>query len=256
MTTALSGMRVMVPVTSGRRELADAVGEAGAEALEVEFLAIAPAGDPLLLERAVRDWSAGRYEWMTFTSRNAVLAMATTASALGLSLTRAMPTAKVAAVGDASRSVCEAVGVPVALIPATATAQGLVADFPEGTGRVLVPLGDRAPETVATGLALKGWSVDAIEAYRTVAGAGLTAEQARGLAQGTVDAVLLTSGSMATLLAAACPDVHPSTTMVAMGPTTAAAAAAAGLAVTAVAERPTYEALVATLISLIGRTAP
>jgi uroporphyrinogen-III synthase len=44
--------------------------------------------------------------------------------------------------------------------------------------------------------------------------------------------------------------------MIAIGPTTAAAAKAAGLNVAAVAERPTYEVLIAALSRSTGRITP
>lgn len=265
MNQALAGLRVIVPVTEGRRDLAAAVAAAGATAIEVEFIAIAPTTDPGVLGAAVRQWCAGEYDWMAVTSRNAVLAMDALARSLGLSLAApasvvtgpaSVVTAQVAAVGDATRSVCESIGVRVHLVPATANAKGLVADFPQGEGRVLVPVGDNASGALAAGLARKGWQVTTVEAYRTVEGEGPTAAHAEALASGAVDAVLLTSGAVATRLAAACPKISESTTMVAIGPTTAAAAAHAGLSVAAVAEAPTYESLIAALSRSTGRTMP
>ncbi len=246
----------MIPVTEGRKNVADGRVESGPQSLSqalelegatpvaVEFIAIEPASDAGALERAVRDWCAGEYAWMAVTSRNAVLAMDAVARALQLSLADAVPPARVAVVGDATRRVCESKGLPVALVPATATGRGLAADFPTGKGRVLVPVGDKASTVLASGIGAKGWSVTSVEAYRTVAGAGPTPAQVASLAAGEVDAVLLTSGSMATQLASTCPVIDSSTTMVAIGPTTAAAATAAGLAVAAVAERPTYADLI------------
>lgn len=246
----------MVPVTSGRHELADAVRHAGAEAIEVEFIAITQSSDPAALEAAVRDWCAGEYAWLAVTSRNAVLAMNAVAQARGASLTDPAPQARIAAVGDATRAVCESIGIFVSLVPQTSTGRGLAAEFPSGDARVLIPAGDKASAVLATGIGRKGWTVASVEAYRTVAGKGPTPAQVASLATGEVDAVLLTSGSMATRLAEVCPTIPTSTTMVAIGPTTAAAAAAAGLQVTAVADRPTYEALIEALCRSTGRTTP
>jgi len=245
----------MVPVTPGRRRLAELVASAGAEAIEVEFIEILPPSDAAELERAARGWCDGDFDWMAVTSRNAVLAMDAEAKAASSSLSAAVPPARVAAVGQATRGVCASVGLPVSLMPATATAVGLVADFPQGPGRVLVPLGDKASDALVKGLSRKGWDVTAVESYRTVAGRGPTSDQVAALVAGEIDAVLLTSGSMATHLAAACPRIPTSTTMVAIGATTAAAAIAAGLSVDAVADEPTYDALVNAWGRLTGRTA-
>lgn len=256
MSASLAGLRVMVPVTRERRALAQMVRDNGGTPVEVEFIAIAPSSDPAALEAATRAWCSGSYDWLAVTSRNAVLAMDAVARASGLRLADAVPPSLIAAVGDASRAVCASVGLPVALTPGIATARGLVADFPAGSGRVLAPLGDRAAPTLVRGLALAGWTVDSVEAYRTVAGEGPSPEQVEALAVGDVDAVFLTSGSMATLLASACPAVPPSVTLVAIGATTAAAARAAGLSIAAICEEPTYDALVRALERSTGRRTP
>ena len=61
----------------------------------------------------------------------------------------------------------------VALRPAgQQSAAGLVAEFPHGAGRVLAPLGNLAGDVLDAGLTRKGWTVDAVEAYRTVDGPG------------------------------------------------------------------------------------
>ncbi len=253
---ALAGLRVMVPVTAGRRELADALWRAGAEALEVEWIAIRAAADADALERAVREWCAGEYAWLAVTSRNAVAAMDAAARTLGASLAAPSPQARVAVVGDATRAVCESIGLAVDLVPETATGRGLAAAFPVGDARVLIPLGDRASPVLAAGIAAKGWDVTSVEAYRTVAGEGPTAAQVASLASGQVDAVVLTSGFMAARLAEAWPTIPASTTMVAIGPSTAAAAAAAGLRVTELADRPTYEALIEALCRSTEGKAP
>jgi len=255
-TALLHGLRVLVPVTEDRRALADLVVAHGATAVEVEFLTIAAARDAPALERATLAWCAGEYDWLAVTSRNAVIAMDEVARAHSLSLADSVVSSRVAAVGEATKGVCASVGLTVHLVPPIATAAGLVSAFPEGTGTVLAPRGDRASAVLVRGLALKGWTVSAVEAYRTIAGVGPSPAHVAALAAGDVDAVLLTSGSMASIFAKACQTVDPSTRMVAIGATTAFAARAAGLTVAAVAESPTYESLVAALARTTGRTAP
>lgn len=255
MKHGIAGLRVMVPVTRERTDLATLVSEAGAHPIPVEFLAIAPPDDAGALENAVAAWCDGEFDWLAVTSRNAVLGMDAVAKASSRTLSEALPTARVAAVGEATRTVCASVGLSVALTPTTATARGLVGSFPEGEGTVLAPLGDKASATLANGLALKGWTVTTVEAYRTVAGEGPSRTQIEELEAGSIDAVLLTSGSMASHLATACPAINPSVSIVAIGATTAAAAAAAGLTVTAVADEATYRSLLVALASTAGTEA-
>ncbi len=238
----------MVPVTRERGDLAEWVIKAGGQPVPVEFIAIAPPADAVALEGAVAAWCGGGFDWLAVTSRNAVLGMQSVATASSRELSEAVPPARVAAVGAATQKVCSSVGLPVALTPETATARGLVDAFPHGEGTVLAPLGDNASAILARGLTRKGWTVTTVEAYRTVAGQGPSVEDVEAIASGRIDAVLLTSGSMASHLASACPSVHDSVTMVAIGETTAAAAAAAGLKVAAVAEHATYASLLEALV--------
>lgn len=255
---SLAGRRLVVPVTAERTAFADELAAEGAHVTPVAFIAIEPATDPAALESATLAWLAGEYDWMAVTSRNAVLAMQRIARAHGRELSEPQPAARVATVGEATRAVCATAGLEVTLVPASrADARGIVAEFPERdpasreVGRVLVPVGNLASPVLARGIARKGWSVDQVEAYRTVDGPGpddaVVAGVARGASGGGFDAVLLTSGSVAERFAAACPTVAPTTRIVAIGRTTEAGARAAGLRVDAVATEPTYRGMRAAL---------
>jgi uroporphyrinogen-III synthase len=251
----LAGKRVLVPVTAQRRDLAVRLAAHGMRVDEAEFIAIDPPSDVAALSAATERWCAGDYAWMAVTSRNAVLALHHEAQAAGLSLADPQPAARVASVGEATLALCAQVGLDVTLVPSTRhNAAGLVADFPPGSGRVLAPLGNLASPVLGRGLERKGWEVDAVEAYRTVDGAGLTRTQRQDLADGALDAVILTSGSVATRLAQSCSHVSSETMVVAIGATTAASAKAAGLAVHAVAALPSYDSIVEALCAALAST--
>lgn len=250
---SLAGRRLLVPVTAERRAFADDLAAEGALVTAVEFIAIAPPADPTRLEEAALAWVAGRYDWLAVTSRNAVLAMDRIARDAGLSLGAPQPGARVATVGEATLAVCASVGLEVTLVPdSRADARGIVAEFPDGPGSVLVPLGNLASPVLARGLARKGWDVTDVEAYRTVDGPGLDAATIAAVAGGGIDAVLLTSGSVAERFAAACPSLADGTVVVAIGRTTEAGARAAGLRVDAVAAAPTYRGIRAALDAALG----
>ncbi len=249
----LSGARVLVPVTPTRRELADSLRAAGARVDEVQVLAIVPASDRGRLRDAVATWCDGGYDWLAVTSRNAVDALRQEAAAQGRSLNSPQPPAKVAAVGGSTAAACNEIGLSVRFVPARRrSASGMVDEFPAGTGRVLAPLGNLAARTLPEGLSRKGWAVDHVEAYRTVDGPGLSPENLAELRGGEVDAVLLTSGSVAERLASPCADIPLSTMMVAIGETTASSARTAGLRVDAVAATPNHEGIVDTLTSILA----
>lgn len=245
---SLAGRRILVPVTAGRRELAERLRAAGAEVVTVEFIEVIEPAQPELLAAATLSWCAGEFDWLALTSRNAVLAMAAVATANGKRLGDAVPPARVATVGEATRTICASVGLDVALVPsARQDARGIVDDFPQGTGRVLVPLGDLASPVLARGIAGKGWDVTQVEAYRVVDGPGIDDATAAQLAAGAFDAVLLTSGSVADRYASHAAPADADTLVVAIGRTTAAAARAKALRVGAVAATPSYDGILAAL---------
>ena len=244
----LAGRRLLVPVTAARRAFAVQLEAEGARVDAVELIAIAPPADAAALERAALAWLDGDYAWMAVTSRNAVLALDAIARAHGRLLGEPTSRARVATVGEATRAVCDAVGLPVALVPESRSdARGIVAEMPNGPGRVLAPLGNLASPVLARGLARKGWDVDAVEAYRTVDGPGLDDALVASVAAGEVDAILLTSGSVAERVAASCPTIPARTCIVAIGRTTEASARAAGLRVDAVSSHPSYGGMRAAL---------
>jgi uroporphyrinogen-III synthase len=242
----LAGRRILVPVTAGRRDLAERLRASGAIVDEVEFIEIIETAQPEVLAAATLEWCDGGFDWLAVTSRNAVLAMAAVATANARRLGEPVPPAGVATVGAATRSVCASVGLEVALVPSERQdARGIVSEFPDGPGRALVPLGDLAGPVLARGLVRKGWDVTEVEAYRVVDGPGISADAATALAAGEFDAVLLTSGSVAERYA---PHAAPAGTLVvAIGRTTEAAAKAAGLTVGAVATTPSHAGIVEAL---------
>lgn len=114
-------------------------------------------------------------------------------------------------------------------------------------GPVLFPCGEIRREELTARLQHEGIEVEEIVCYRSVL-AGETAARAAAERAGIL---VVASPSVADLLARTCPPgVRPA--LVAVGPTTAASARASGWAPDAVASRPTVEALVATVRSLIG----
>jgi uroporphyrinogen-III synthase len=141
----------------------------------------------------------------------------------------------VAAVGPATADALRRAGVEPDLVPAEHSARGLVEAFPAagsgGSRRVLFPAADLAPGTVPDGLSQKGWDVRRVEAYRTVPRAAPEPALLHRVA--AADALTFTATSavqafLALRTAAGRPVTSPAH-VVCIGPTTAAAARAAGL---------------------------
>ena len=238
-----------VVVTRARAQastLVEKLSALGAETVELPTIEIADAGDG---GEALRQ-AAGRlatYDWVVLTSVNAVdrlLRLLHDARAFGL--------AKVAAIGPGTASALAAHGVVADLQPATAVAEALVESFAAGSGRVLLPQAAAARPVLAEGLAAKGWQVDVVEAYRTVA-ARLSDDALAAAAK--ADAVAFTSSSTVTSwLALAGADALPPV-VACIGPVTAATAAEHDVPVTVVAEDHTVQGLVDALVAALRPSA-
>src|ERR1700684_2241690 len=110
-TKPLFGWRVLVPRT---REQASAVSERLREYRavpeEVPTIAVEPPRTPQQMERAVKGLVTGRYQWVAFTSTNAVRAVRERFEEYGLDA-RAFAGVKVAAVGEQTEASLRAFGI-------------------------------------------------------------------------------------------------------------------------------------------------
>lgn len=242
---SLEGRRLLVT----RREeqagdLVAALRERGAEVRLLPLIDVQPPSDPGPLDAALRQLEA--YQWVVFTSANAVEALARRVAALGLAPST-LPS--LASVGPATTAAVKAAFPSVRRVlepEASYRAEGLVAAFAAGAApgaRALLPQSDRARPTVAEGLRRLGLAVDAVVAYRTVTPAGV-ADALRRICAGGLDLAVLASPSAAEALVATGGPVPP---VAVIGPVTEAAARSAGLEVRVVAEPSTAEGLVAAL---------
>ena len=170
---------------------------------------------------------------------------------------RALAGVGVAVVGPATADALRMAGVEPDLQPAEHSARGLVEEFPAGPvagagegRRVLFPAADLAPATIPDGLSEKHWDVVRVEAYRTVP---LSAPEPAVLARaGAADAVVFTATSSVQAFGALrTPEGAPVPVprhVVCIGPTTAEAARAAGMAGVHEAWGSSAEGVVAELV--------
>ena len=189
----------------------------------------------------------GRYDWVVFSSANAVEALLAR-----LPDARSFGPARIAAIGPGTAAALAQWRLTADLIPARAVAESLLEAFPpppRSGSRVLIPRAAAGRDVLPEGLAGAGWEVDAVAAYQTVPVSATPAE--RSVVAGA-DAVCFASASAVNgfLAAVGGPDGVPPV-VVCIGPTTAAAAVAAGVDVTAVAEDHTVPGLVAALTAVL-----
>lgn len=246
----LFGWRVLVPRT---KEQAGALSEQlrryGAVPTEVPTISVEPPRTPQQMERAVKGLVTGRYEWVAFTSVNAVKAVREKFEDYGLDA-RAFAGIKVAAVGEATAKALKSFGVVPDLVPAgEQSAAGLLAEFPafdpafDPIERVFLPRADIATEVLSAGLVELGWEVDDVTAYRTVRAAPPPEAIREAIKGGGFDAVLFTSSSTVRNLVGIAGKPHAATVITCIGPATAATAREHGLRVDVLAPTPSAAAL-------------
>ncbi|RZS79058.1 uroporphyrinogen III methyltransferase/synthase [Motilibacter rhizosphaerae] len=249
-TKALFGWRVLVPRT---REQAGALSEQlrtfGAVPEEVPTIAVEPPRTPQQVERAVKGLVTGRYEWIAFTSRNAVKAIREKFEEYGLDA-RAFSGIKVAAVGEQTAADLRSWGIVPDLVPSgEQSSAGLLAEWPEydpvldPIDRVFLPRADIATETLVAGLTQLGWQVEDVTAYRTVRAAPPAAPIRDAIKSGGFDAVLFTSSSTVRNLVGIAGKPHATTVVACIGPATAKTAEEHGLRVDVLAPEPSVAAL-------------
>lgn len=249
-TKPLYGWRVLVPRTREQGEgLADRLRGYGAHSEQVPTISVEPPRNPQQMAKAVRGLVEGRYEWIAFTSANAVKAVREKFEEYGLDA-RAFSGLKVAAVGDKTAESLMEWGIRADLVPSgEQSARGLVEDWPpydevlDPINRVFLPRADIATESLAAGLTDLGWEVDDVTAYRTVRAAPPPAPTREAIKTGKFDAVLFTSSSTVRNLVGIAGKPHASTVIACIGPATVKTAEEHGLRVDVMAEKPSAELL-------------
>lgn len=249
-TKPLFGWKILVPRTKEQAaSLSDQLGSYGAVPHEVPTIAVEPPRTPQQMERAVKGLVTGRYEWIAFTSVNAVKAVREKFEEYGLDA-RAFAGIKVAAVGEQTARSLVDFGVKPDLVPSgEQSAAGLLDDWPpydpvfDPIDRVFLPRADIATETLVAGLIDLGWEVDDVTAYRTVRASPPPAETREAIKGGGFDAVLFTSSSTVRNLVGIAGKPHNVTVIACIGPATAKTAEEHGLRVDVLSPEPSVHRL-------------
>ena len=113
----LYGWRVLVPRTKDQAgAMSERLRQYGAVPVEVPTIAVEPPRTPTQMERAIKGLVTGRYEWIVFTSTNAVRAVREKFEQYGLDA-RAFAGVKIACVGEATADAVRAFGIAPELVP-------------------------------------------------------------------------------------------------------------------------------------------
>lgn len=250
-TRPLFGWRVLVPRTKDQAGATVArLSEYGAVGEVVPTISVEPPRTPQQMQRAIKGLVTGRYEWVGFTSVNAVRAVHEKLTEIGLDV-RAFAGLKIAAVGGVTAQALRDWGLEPDLVPSgEESAKGLLEVWPpfddvlDPINGVFLPRADIATDTLVAGLQEMGWAVDDVTAYRTVRAAPPAAPIRDAIKQGAYDAVLFTSSSTVRNLVGIAGKPHPSTVVACIGPATAKTAEEHGLSVAVLADEASGDALV------------
>jgi uroporphyrinogen III methyltransferase/synthase len=251
---ALAGKVVLV--TRPRDEpggLADSLRERGAVPIHAPVIRIVPVPAGGRFDDAIRRAAEGSFDWVVFTSPNAVRAWAEQVAALGIDVSN-VPS-RVATVGGATAEALRQHGVSPQLTPQVFTTAALGKAFPKGRGRVLLPRADIATPELEAALRQTGWRVVRVDAYRTRPVRSLPPEARSALREGRVDALAFTSASTVEGFVKIAGLIR-GPKVACIGPVTARAARSAGFPVHAVARPHTIEGLVEGLERALRRTRP
>lgn len=237
----LAGRRVLVPRGGPWGDgVAASLRQRGATPVIAPLINFAPTNDQATLEQALADLAAGAFDWLTLTS-------ATTVDVLYAYRAEIPASTRVAAVGETTAAAMQAVGYRVDLVPdRDNSAQGMAEQMIalEAEPRNVLTLRSEIAKPVLTRMLIEaGHHVRSVVAYRTV-GVPVTDKIAADVHSGRINAILVTSGSVAEQVVAQFPEIPASTVIAAIGPRTAKDAKRAGLSVDVVADTQTVEALI------------
>jgi len=248
----------MVTHGGGSTRLAEAFERRGAGVWNVPLIQIEAPADWSDADSALRDW--GVYDWVVFTSGNAVTAVHERLAALGVPAIGRGP--RIAVVGSTTGRLVESFGWQVALCPAEQRAVGLAREIVEGGQargkRVLFPKGDIAREALPAALRAAGATVREVLVYRTVPAATDVEAVGERLRSGGVDAIAFSSPSaVRAFVDALGADIWnrlpPALVVASIGPTTSQALEQAGRRPDAQARSPNAEALAEAVADTFAR---
>jgi uroporphyrinogen-III synthase len=247
--------RILVTRAAGQSSaLAEALEALGLEAVVIPAIEMRPVDDFSEVDPALRELP--RYDWLIFTSANAVVFFAARAAVLGLTLSD-VERVRVAAIGAATARAVSAMGMPAALVPPSAVAESLAASLlpfarreDGGPARMMLVRAEEAREHLPEVLRAAGAEVRIVPVYRNVVPQG-SIEPVRNIfveaGKQLVQAITFTSSSSVRNLLALCEaagaGLPGDVLRISIGPVTSATLREAGLPPHAEAEEASVAAL-------------
>lgn len=248
MSPTLHGKRVLVTRAKGQNEdFMRQLVDLGVIPVELPTIQFVPPDDLTSLDRTLA--RVGTYDWLIFTSANAVEHVWRRLLLLGRGETD-LQAVRLAAIGPATAASLVQLGLTIDLMPSEHIAEALLEAMPDIAGQsILLPTANIARPTLAKGLRAKGAFVDWVVAYQTQPAAAPPDLKAR---LAGVDILTFTSSSTVQNLvgmvkADDAMDLISTATIACIGPKTAQTARDLGLPTHIVAAEYTITGLIESL---------
>jgi uroporphyrinogen III methyltransferase/synthase len=246
----LAGRRIVVTrAPEQSKEFRERLEESGAEVMVLPLVRFLEPEETVDLDRAIR--SLEEFDWLIFTSANAVAFFQRRCRALGMGPSGKAP--EIAAVGSATRLALQEEGLQASLVPAEFSGAGLAAELAGAIAAksVLLPRSDRAGEELPSLLRKAGANVTEVVAYRTVGPEAADGGPIDAIRNGEADVVTFFSPSafreFQNLMGPNALATSSRVAFAAVGPVTAEAIRSAGLPVAIEADEATAVSLVSAL---------
>ncbi len=239
----LVGWRVLVPRGGPWGDTVAALLRVrGASPVVAPLINFAATDEQDKLEAALVKLANGYFDWITVTS-------ATTVDVLRAHGAIVPPATKIAAVGETTAAALLAAGYRADITPSeNNTSRGMLAEWQAATGgaehlKILALRSAVAEPVLSVGLPRLGHEVVPVIAYRTV-GIPASPKVIDDVVNGRIQAVVLSSGSVAEQVFAQFGPLNENVTVLCIGPQTARDAERSGLRVDVVATGSTVESVI------------
>jgi uroporphyrinogen III methyltransferase / synthase len=248
MPRPLQGKRIVVTrAVEQSRELLARLESMGATVLQFPAVSFSEPTESTELDRAIR--SLGEFDWILFTSANAVRFFARRCRKLGMDPSQD-GLYRCAAVGPATASAVAAEGFPVDRVAQEFLGAALASELSASIAgmKILLPRSDRARPDLPDALKAAGAEIREVVAYHTGGVGVVEPEVMRAIQEAQVDVISFFSPSAIENMRAELGEevlsrLGAKAKMAAVGPTTAAALRSVGLTVAIQAPLATAESM-------------
>ena len=194
--SALAGKRIVITRSAAQSEaLARELSARGAIPVVLPLVSFADPEDFAPLDEAIA--GIERFDWIIFTSAQAVRAVGKRSKELKNPLIRSGSKLRIASVGPVTAQAARRAGFPVEYVAKTHTGAALAEELGKRLhgARVFLPRSDRANPDLPHALKRHGAQVTEVIAYRTLRPTDADQRNLRQIAEGAADAVLFFSPS-------------------------------------------------------------